>query len=93
MEVSLTPDQEALIRHAVESGRLHAPEEAVREALTLWEEEERSRLEVLAAVDAAEASLACDQGILITRESMRRLADDIKRRGRRRLAADQSSPR
>ena len=58
MEVQLTPDQKAFIRLAIESGRLHGEEDAVQEALSLWEERERTRAEILAAVDAAEASLA-----------------------------------
>ena len=31
MEVHLTPDQEAFVRQAIESGRLHRPEDAVEE--------------------------------------------------------------
>ena len=87
MEVRLTPDQEAFIRLAIESGRLRTPEEAVEQAMSLWEERERRRTEILAAVDRAEASLASGQGRPITRQSMREVADDIKRRGRTRLAA------
>ncbi|MEA2639098.1 MAG: Bacterial antitoxin of ParD toxin-antitoxin type system [Chloroflexota bacterium] len=87
MEVRLTPDQQALIQHAVESGRLHNADEAVQEALSLWEERERRRIEILTAIDEAEASLAADEGIAITRESMRELAEDVKRRAR--LAAEQ----
>jgi putative addiction module CopG family antidote len=44
MEVHLTPDQEAFVRQAIESGRLHRPEDAVEEALRLWEERERTRV-------------------------------------------------
>jgi putative addiction module CopG family antidote len=51
MEVRLTPDQEAFVRQAIESGRLHRAEDAVEEALRLWEERERTRAEILAAVD------------------------------------------
>ncbi|HYU13389.1 MAG TPA: hypothetical protein VEK82_12490 [Stellaceae bacterium] len=47
---------------------------------------ERRGAEILAAIDEAEESLARDDGIVITRESMRRLAEDVKRRGRERLA-------
>jgi putative addiction module CopG family antidote len=56
MEVSLTPDQKAFIRHAIESGRLQHKEEAVREALSLWEERERKRAEFLASLDDAKTS-------------------------------------
>ncbi len=86
MEVRLSPDQEAFIRQAIESGRFHRPEDAVREALSLWEEKERARAEILAAVDTAEASLARGEGRTITAESMQQLADEVKQRGR--LAAE-----
>ncbi len=89
MGVQLTPDQQALVREAVESGRLHRPEDAVQQALLLWEERERRRAEILASVDAAEASLARGEGRLITEESMRQLAHDVSQRGRARLAAEQ----
>jgi hypothetical protein len=41
---------------------------------------------ILAAVDEAEASVACGEGIVVTEASMRELAEDVKRRGRARLA-------
>jgi hypothetical protein len=56
--------------------------------MSRWVERERRRTEILAAVDAAEASLARGEGTVITRESMRELAEDINRRGRARLAAE-----
>jgi Arc/MetJ-type ribon-helix-helix transcriptional regulator len=93
MEVHLTPDQKAFVRQAIESGRLHREEDAVQEALSLWEERERTRAEILTAVDLAEASIARGEGRAITQESMRQLADEVKQRGRSRLAAEQSSPR
>jgi putative addiction module CopG family antidote len=89
MEVHLTPDQEAFVRQGIESGRFHNAEEAIKEALSLWEERERTRAEILAAVDRAEASLARGEGRTITPESMRELAEEIKQRGRARLAAEQ----
>jgi putative addiction module CopG family antidote len=93
MNVDLTPDQRALVKRAIESGRFSHEEEAVREALVLWEERERRRLEILASLDEAEASLAHGEGRPITEESMKVLADEIKDRGRRRLAAERSVPR
>ena len=54
MEVRLTPDQEAFIRQAIESGRFHDPEEAVQEALSLWEGRERRRADFLFSLDEAE---------------------------------------
>jgi len=91
MEIQLTPDQEAFIRQAIETGRLHRKEEAVQEAMSLWEERERRRLEILMAVDQAEASLARGEGLRITtREEVTQLATNIKRRGMARLAAEQN---
>ena len=91
MEVHLTPDQKAFIRQGIDAGRFRSEQEAIEEALSLWEERERRRAEVLADVDAAEASLARGEGRLITEQSMRDLADEVKRRGRARFSADQPS--
>jgi putative addiction module CopG family antidote len=91
VEVHLTPDQKAFVRQAIESGRLSREEEAVQEALSLWEQRERTRAEILAAVDVAEASVARGEGRVITQESIRQLADDVKQRGRNRLTAERSS--
>jgi len=87
MEVPLTADQKAFARRAVESGRLHSEEEAVREALALWEERERRRVEFLASLDRSRASLACGEGRVITQESMRELTAEVRERGRARLIA------
>jgi putative addiction module CopG family antidote len=93
MEVHLTPDQEAFIRRAIEAGRFGRAEDAVEEALSLWEERERKRAEFLVTLDDAKASIARGEGRVITQQSMRDLATEVKRRGRARLAADQSTPR
>jgi Arc/MetJ-type ribon-helix-helix transcriptional regulator len=94
MEVALTLDQESFIRQAVEAGRLLRKEDAVREAMLLWEERERRRLEILDAVARAEASLARGEGRKISnREDLTRLAEDIKMRGLARIAAEQNKSR
>jgi putative addiction module CopG family antidote len=54
MEVQFTLDQEAFIRQAIASGRYRSAEEAVRDAMARWEEDERTRLTLVAAFDAAE---------------------------------------
>lgn len=64
----------------------------MKEALSLWEERERTRAEILAAVDEAEVSLAHGEERVITQESMHELAEDVKRRGHSRLAAEQLTP-
>ncbi|MGD0438153.1 MAG: hypothetical protein ABSB86_16955, partial [Bryobacteraceae bacterium] len=62
----MTPDQEAFVRQAIESERLQREEDALREAMSLREERERRRAEILADVDEAEASLARGEGRRIT---------------------------
>jgi putative addiction module CopG family antidote len=93
MEVNLTPDQKAFVRQAIESGRLRREEEAVREALSLWEERERKRAEFMASIEDAKASTAGGEGRVITQQSMQELAKEVKQRGLARLAAEQQAPR
>ena len=69
MEIDLTVEQLELVRYAVASGRIQDQSEAVREAMSLWVDRERRRVELLASLDAAEASLADGKGIAITLES------------------------
>jgi Arc/MetJ-type ribon-helix-helix transcriptional regulator len=93
MDVELTSDQKAFVRRAIESGRLHTEEDAVQEALALWEERERQRAEFLLTLDDARASLARGEGRVITQESIRQLVEEAKERGRARLLAELASPR
>jgi len=92
MEICLTPDQEALIYEAVAAGRFKRPEDAVREALSLWEEREHARAEFRATLDEAEDSLARGEGTEITRQSMRELTDSIIERTRAHLSAEPNAP-
>jgi Arc/MetJ-type ribon-helix-helix transcriptional regulator len=91
MEVQLTPNQQAFIRAAIDSGRIELQEDAVRQALALWEERERMRAAFLAKLDDAAASLDRSEGIPITQESMRKLPAKVKRRGFARLTADEEN--
>lgn len=88
MKVELTPDQRAFVRDAMAQGRVLSEEEAVQQALALWEARERRRAEILTDIAEAEAALAAGHGRPITDEEMRSLADEVKRRGRGRLSAE-----
>jgi putative addiction module CopG family antidote len=90
MQIELTPEQSDFIGRAIAEGRLKSADDAVQQGLGLWIDRERRRDELLAAIDAAEASLADGEGIVIIEESMRELAEDLKRRGRARLAAERT---
>ncbi len=91
MKVQFTPDQKAFISQAIDSGCFHREKATVQEALSLWEERERTRAEILTAIDVAEAFLARGEGRTITQESMGQPAEEVKERGPARLAAEQSS--
>jgi Arc/MetJ-type ribon-helix-helix transcriptional regulator len=93
MDVHLTPDQKAFARRAIESGRLHSAQDAVQEALALWEERERQRTEFLLTLDDARISLSRGEGRVIMQDSMHRLAQEVKERGRARLLAELTTPR
>lgn len=86
MHIDLTPDQRALVQKAIESGRFEREEQAVQEALALWEKRERRRFELVAMLNEAETSLARGEGREITEASMKALADEIKQRVRRPIA-------
>jgi len=91
IEIDFTPDQKAFVRQAIETGRFQRAEEAVQEALSLWEERERRRAQILASVDTAETSIERGEGRVINQESMWQLADEVKHRGRSRLAAEETA--
>ena len=58
----------------------------------MWEERERQRAEFLLALDDARASIARERRV-ITQETMRQLAQNVKERGRARLLAKLTTPR
>ncbi len=91
MNVELTTEQQAFVRQGMESGRYSKEEDALRDALTLWETRERRRAELLSAVDEAEISFARGEGRKgNAKEELTQLAEDIKRRGFAHLASNET---
>jgi Arc/MetJ-type ribon-helix-helix transcriptional regulator len=90
MEVHLADDQKAFIRQAIDMGRYTREEDAVQEAMHLWEKRERTRAGILAAVEVAEVSVAHGAGRAISEVAMQELANEVKQRGRARLAGEPS---
>ena len=82
MEVHLTADQEAFVRQAVASGRFQQEEDALQEALALWERRERNRMEILAALDEAERDLEGGCFIDYAEASLPQLSEELKREAR-----------
>jgi Arc/MetJ-type ribon-helix-helix transcriptional regulator len=93
MDVQLTPDQKAFARRAIDSGRLHSEQDAVQEALALWEERERERAAFLLTLGDARAAINRGEGRNVTQEAMHQLAHEVKERGRARLLAELTTPR
>jgi len=95
MNVSLTPQLEKLVQEKVASGRYNSASEVVREALRLFEDRERLRqlrfeklkIQVAAGVEAL------DQGEYLELDSkgLERHMEDVKIRGRKRLAKKKTS--
>jgi len=87
MEVTLSPELEALIAEQVESGHYPSPGEVVRDALRLLQDKLElpgSKLESLRR-DVQAGLQALDQGEYDEYEDPRQLAAEIKARGRHRL--------
>jgi hypothetical protein len=71
MKIELTQEQNTVVRYAIETGRVLDQEQAGREATALRVERERRRAELLASLDAAEASLARSENIVLGRDAAR----------------------
>jgi len=82
MEVHLTPDQQAFVQMAVKSGRYRNADDAVRDALTRWEEDERVRAEMVAALDDGAADLDAGRYRDYTDTTLSHLAQELKAEGR-----------
>jgi Arc/MetJ-type ribon-helix-helix transcriptional regulator len=82
MQIEFTPAQEALVKNAIRSGRLTRAEDAVRQALSLWEENERNRLEILSALEESEADMESGDFAEYTSETTPQLLAELKAEGR-----------
>jgi Arc/MetJ-type ribon-helix-helix transcriptional regulator len=82
MEFEPTADQQSFIHRAIASGRYRSAGEAVQDAMARWEEDERRRIELLAAFDDAESDLSTGHYADYTNETLPRLADELKREAR-----------
>jgi putative addiction module CopG family antidote len=78
MHFTPTPDQEAFIRQAIASGRYRTPEDALRDAMARWEQSERARIELLAALDEAEADVEAGHSSDYTEATLPQLARELK---------------
>jgi putative addiction module CopG family antidote len=86
MQVELTPAQASFIDLGIQEGRFRNSEEAIREALALWEERERARIELLASLDSAEQALDAGEGEEYTIGTLSSLVQSVQERGVTRLS-------
>jgi putative addiction module CopG family antidote len=86
MQVQLTPEQASFVDLGIQEGRFRDSEEAVRQALALWERQERARIELLASLDLAEQSVDAGEGESYTAATLRQLVESVEQRGMAKLA-------
>jgi putative addiction module CopG family antidote len=86
MHVQLTPEQSAFVDLGIQEGRFRNSEEAVRQALALWEKRERARVELQASLDLAEHSLDAGDGEVYTGATLHELVDSVGKRGKAKSA-------
>jgi len=82
MEVKFTPSQQALIQRAIEQGRYGSAEGAVRDAMALWEERERQRIDLTTDIGRAETELKSGWYSDHTDDTLPLLAEELKREAR-----------
>lgn len=86
MQVQLTPEQSSFVEIGIQEGRFRDSEEAVRQALALWETRERARAELVGSLDLAERALDAGEGETYTGETLHQLVESVKERGTAKLA-------
>ena len=82
MNVSLTPELERLVNEKVESGLYQTASEVVREALRLLKERDQARDQLRADVQAGFDQFSRGEGRAYDKTSGRKLAEQVKSRGR-----------
>lgn len=81
MQIELTPAQNSFVELGIQEGRFRDRDEAVRQALALWERRERERLELLSSLDSAERALDAGEGEEYTPETLDALVESVRKRG------------
>ena len=91
MNVSLTPQLERLVKKKVKSGNYQSASEVVREALRLMQDRDRVReqrkQDLKRELQRGLDQLDQGEGISLDEPELREFIDDVKARGRRRLAS------
>ena len=83
----MTLEQQTFVQSAIRDGRYGSAEDAVRDALLRWEAEERSRAELMASLDEAEADLEAGRFTDHNETTLPRLLEELKHEGAALLTA------
>lgn len=86
IKLKLTPDQEALVHQGIEAGRYRSREDAVRDALVRWEDDERTRAELLEALEESERDFEAGRYVEYTAATLPQLVGELKQEARQRRA-------
>lgn len=87
MTVLLTREQEALIKEHLSTGRYASEDEVIGEALALLKHHEKTLEKLHADINEGLEDLAQGRYITYTDETLGEFFEDVKKRGRERLAA------
>jgi len=86
MQIQLSPEQRSFVELGIQQGRFRDPEEAMQQALSLWVERERARLELLAEIEAGDASPRENDAVLDSDEEIADFLAGVEQRGLARLS-------
>jgi Arc/MetJ-type ribon-helix-helix transcriptional regulator len=80
MQIQLTPEQISFVDLGIQEGRFRSSEEAVQQALALWEKRERARVELLASLDSADRAVEAGDGEEYKVEALKELVSSVEQR-------------
>ena len=87
MQIQLSPEQSSFVELGIQQGRFRDPEEAMQQALSLWIERERLRLELLAEIEAGDNSPRENDTILDSDEEIADFLTGVEQRGLAKLSS------
>ena len=93
METRPASDKSAFVRSALQAGGTQGREGSAQDALAMWEERERRRIEFRSSLVRARAAQARMEGREITLQSMRPLSASPLERHPARMMADLANAR
>ena len=88
MNVSLTPQLEALVNAKVKNGMYQTASEVIREGLRLLKERDEQQRRLREGVLAGFAEIEQGRYIDVDEKGLKKLFADVKTRGRKRLLAE-----